>query len=545
MKAVLYARVSSEKQAEKDLSISAQLKALRKYAADKGFEVVREFIDEAESARTANRHAFQEMISLARSKEKPFDAVLVWKLSRFARNREDSTIYKSQLRKKGVQVISMNEQIDDSPSGKLLEGMIEAIDEFYSENLSQEARRGLKETASRGFFPGGSVPMGYKLKIVPDGRTKRKILEIDSEYAPIVKRVFKLCLAGLGTKEIAGRLNSKGITTRKGGAWSKASIVYILRNDIYTGDLIWPDKDRLRSREEQIIIRKHHQAIVSKKDFNKVQELISDRSFARNHPRRVTSNYLLSGLLYCGKCGKTMLGGTAKSGRYRYYGCYSRLRLGISQCSCKAISSERFESAVIGKLQGHVLTEENLIELLRMTNEELAHQSKGIDSEVSMLKKHLALKTKKLDKLYEVLEEGHLTSADLAPRIRSLSGDADKLRLRINELEIRRETQEPHIQIGMADLKKYVQDLKSLLLDGQFFERRSFLRSFIKRIDYAYPEVVINYTFPINLKKGTYDEVLSIDKKSGVNETRTLPDVNLHLFVQQWITPLILMSTED
>jgi DNA invertase Pin-like site-specific DNA recombinase len=107
MKAVLYARVSSEKQAEKDLSISAQLKALRKYASDKGFEIVREFVDEAESARTANRPAFQEMIALARQKTKPFDAILVWKLSRFARNREDSIVFKSLLRKKGIQVISI------------------------------------------------------------------------------------------------------------------------------------------------------------------------------------------------------------------------------------------------------------------------------------------------------------------------------------------------------------------------------------------------------------------------------------------------------
>ena len=128
MKAVLYARVSSEKQAEKDLSISAQLKALRKFASQKGYDVVREFVDEAESARTANRPAFQEMISLARSKNKPFDTVLVWKLSRFARNREDSIVYKSLLRKRGIYVLSINENIDQTPAGMLLEGMIEVID---------------------------------------------------------------------------------------------------------------------------------------------------------------------------------------------------------------------------------------------------------------------------------------------------------------------------------------------------------------------------------------------------------------------------------
>jgi len=109
--AAIYARVSSEKQAEKDLSIPAQLKALRRYALERGWEIVSEYIDEAESAKSASRPAFQEMVAAAKKKEKPFDTILVWKLSRFARNREDSIIYKSLLRKRGISVISINEKI--------------------------------------------------------------------------------------------------------------------------------------------------------------------------------------------------------------------------------------------------------------------------------------------------------------------------------------------------------------------------------------------------------------------------------------------------
>ncbi len=155
MKAVLYARVSSEKQAEKDLSIPAQLKALRKHAESKGYDVVRDYVDEAESARTAHRPAFQEMIAASKNRIKQFDVILVWKLSRFARNREDSIMYKSLLRKHGVQLVSINEQIDDTPTGKLFEGMIEVMDEFYSANLAQDTKRGMRESASRGYFSGG------------------------------------------------------------------------------------------------------------------------------------------------------------------------------------------------------------------------------------------------------------------------------------------------------------------------------------------------------------------------------------------------------
>ena len=159
MKVCCYARVSSERQAEKDLSIPAQLKALRRYASERGWEVVAEYVDEVESARTANRPKFKEMIAAARRKSKPFDAILVWKLSRFARNREDSIIYKSLLRKHGVQVISINEPVDDSAAGKLLEGMIEVIDEFYSTNLAEDVLRGMAENAERGFCNGGANPL--------------------------------------------------------------------------------------------------------------------------------------------------------------------------------------------------------------------------------------------------------------------------------------------------------------------------------------------------------------------------------------------------
>ena len=136
MDVALYVRVSSEKQ-DVDLSIAAQLKALREYsqARDYNVVVVKEFVDEAESGRTIHRPVFQEMIRLARPGPAPFDAILVYKLSRFARNREDSIIYKSLLRKQGIQLISINEPLEDTPTGQMMEGIIEVLDEFYSANL--------------------------------------------------------------------------------------------------------------------------------------------------------------------------------------------------------------------------------------------------------------------------------------------------------------------------------------------------------------------------------------------------------------------------
>ena len=179
----LYARVSSDRQ-DVDLSISAQLRALREYAEREGHVVVREFVDEAESGRTAQRPVFQEMVRLACQNPSPFSAILVWKLSRFARNREDSIIYKSFLRKHGVQVISINEPVSEGPTGRMLEGIIEVIDEFYSANLGQDVRRGMREAALRGFWVGTRPPFGYRPVKVQDGVRSRTRLEPDPLTAP-------------------------------------------------------------------------------------------------------------------------------------------------------------------------------------------------------------------------------------------------------------------------------------------------------------------------------------------------------------------------
>lgn len=519
MKAVLYARVSSEKQAEKDLSISAQLKALRKYAENNGYEVVREFVDEAESARTANRPSFQEMIALARLKTKVFDAILVWKLSRFARNREDSIVYKSLLRKRGIQVISINEKVDDSPTGRLLEAMIESMDEFYSANLSQEARRGMREAVSRGFCAGGTTPIGYELVEVDDGRAKRRTLGLDKDWAPVVKMIFDLYSGGKGAKEIAGHLRRSNIRTKSGADWTKATVIYVLKNAVYTGDFIWPKSNRLRRNESQVVLKDHHPAIVSRQVFEQVQDRLAERSFASIHPRRINSSYLLSGLLFCAKCGKAMQGGAAKSGRYHYYACYSRSRISNSVCECQPISTPKIETAIIGKLQTHVLTEENLIELLRLTNEEIGRMTSDSDTRITALQRQLNEKERRLERIYDAIEAGHITGTDISPRVDRLKAEADEIRMEISRLECNRQLANRSVSINMAQLKGYVAELRTILLEGEYFEQKTFLKSFIRRIDLDYPKVNIQYTFPLNKVNGERGEVLAMDKNGGPNLT--------------------------
>jgi DNA invertase Pin-like site-specific DNA recombinase len=270
--AAIYTRVSSERQ-DTDLSISAQLRALRDYAHRNNYQIFKEFVDEAESGRTADRPAFREMISLARTKHPPFGAVLVWKLNRFARNREDSIIFKSLLRKQNVQVISINEPLEDTPSGRLLEGIIEVIDEFYSSNMAQDVIRGMRENALRGYFSGGPSPFGYMVTKVKDGDRLRSKLVPEPSSALVVKRMFDEYISGKGLKEIAKGLNKDGILTRGGGRWGSTVIHHILTNETYKGTLVW---SKLTSNN-LIRVDNAWPGIIESNLFNSVQARLKER----------------------------------------------------------------------------------------------------------------------------------------------------------------------------------------------------------------------------------------------------------------------------
>ncbi len=140
------------------------------------------------------------MISLARRKPPPFQAILVWKLSRFARNREDSILYKSFLKKQGVKVISINEPLDDSPTGRMMEGIIEVLDEFYSANLAQDVVRGMREAASRGFWVSAGTPYGYRRVQVQDGGKSRVKLEPDEANSDVVQALYDWPLPARGSR---------------------------------------------------------------------------------------------------------------------------------------------------------------------------------------------------------------------------------------------------------------------------------------------------------------------------------------------------------
>ena len=354
--AALYARVSSDRQ-DVDLSVAAQLRALRDYAAKNGYSVAREYVDEAESGRIADRPQFRWMLDEAGKPEAPFQEILVWKFSRFTRKREHAVAFKSMLRKRGIRVISITEHADDSPTGKLMEAIIESVDEFYSENLAEEVRRGMREAASRGFWVSTYAPYGYRKVQVQDGVKKRPKLELDPPADGVVRRIFQLALQGTSTLDITKTLNKEGLVGPKRGRWTETTIHRILTNETYTGTSVWGTK--ARDNQPPVRVEDAFPAIVSRDEFEQVTAILGSKAPAKIHPRRAASPYLLSGIVKCETCGKALTAHEAKSGQFTYYVCPSLLKQGRGACDTPRLNAKRFERMIIDNLRENILTESN------------------------------------------------------------------------------------------------------------------------------------------------------------------------------------------
>lgn len=309
LRAALYVRVSTEEQAQEGLSIDAQLHALREYCRQRAYAIVESFIDAGESARTDKRPAFQRMIATAKQRPKPFDLILVHKMDRFARNREDSAVYKALLRKElGIDVVSITEQFDDTPTGKLTEGIMEVIAEFYSANLSHEVLKGMREKATRGQAL-GLAPIGYG--IGDDGR-----FAVVNEEAAVVRWIFEeYASRRRGMNGIAVWLRDHGVTQFGPVAaqfrWSGQGIKVILKNRVYLGEFRWqPQTDA-----EPIVVENAHPPIVGPELFARVQTLLDQ---GRRGRREEWGDYLLRGFGRCALCG----------GALTYYRAYNNWRRG-------------------------------------------------------------------------------------------------------------------------------------------------------------------------------------------------------------------------
>jgi site-specific DNA recombinase len=289
MKAAVYVRVSTEMQAEEGFSISAQITELTNYCNKNDIKIFKIYADEGISGQKEDRPQFQQMLKDA--EKKLFDIILVHKFDRFARKVELSQRIKRQLRKAGINVVSMTEPVEDSPIGFFTEGILELLGEYYVKNLAQESKKGHVQRAKEGFH-NGSVPYGYKID-----HTHPALMSINPEQAEVVKSIYDMYLnKGYGCTKIARVLNESGIPSAVGKEWHYFTINRILKNPKYAGYIEY-DNQLYEGKQDPII---------DKKDIDLVKQYLKDRTWKREYRGANFEKFAMLGLLRCGYCGNVM-----------------------------------------------------------------------------------------------------------------------------------------------------------------------------------------------------------------------------------------------
>lgn len=401
----LYMRYSSDRQTEQ--SIEGQLRDLISHCKSRHYRIAAVYVDRAISAHAAmeKRPAFQQM--LFDSARAPWKTVLVWKLDRFARNREDSAIARMRLRKNGCNVESAKEGISKNPEGVILESLLEGMAEYYSLELSQKVKRGMSETARKGQSTGGPIPLGYTVS--------NKRLTADPATAPLVVEAFTRYAAGETVAAICDSFNARGLRTARGTPFNKSSFQNVFRNEKYIGVYKY---DGIQTE-------------------NAVPRLIDDALWAAVQSRLKTNAqapargkakvpYLLAGKIFCGHCGATMIGecGRGKAGRtYNYYSCSTRRR--THSCDKKPVPKDWIEDIVAHDALD-VLTDE-IIDYVSTVAAQQSEKEIQETTQIPVLQQHIKDVDAKLRNLLKALEASTSAPDIIVTRIAELESQKKSL----------------------------------------------------------------------------------------------------------------------
>ncbi len=462
--AAAYIRVSTDDQLE--YSPDSQLEKIKLYTEKNQILLPKEFIfvDEGISGRkTKNRPAFNEMIGLAKRKPKPFDVILVWKFSRFARNREDSIVYKSMLRKEhNIDVVSVSEDIGDDKLSILIEAIIEAMDEFYSINLAEEVKRGMTEKAKRGGVL--SIPgFGYKVEngeyiVVP-------------EEAEIIRKVFNDYVNGKGLLTIAKELNAMGVRTHRGNKIENRTVEYWLNNPVYIGKTRWnPDGKLSRNytADTAIITDGPHEPIIDMETWEKAQKKMQEQKarFRKffNSDRKGLSHWL-TGILRCEKCGKVL------SYQGGYFGCSER-----SRGKCDGVGYIKAE-----KIANIIL---NILSEIELPNVELDFAEPNSVKEVNINDDNRIISAQiqrleiRLERVKLAYEDGVDTLEEYKAKKKAITDEIAKLKEMFDQSQ--EEEPKEEVKVDKKELRRLTEVLKDA--DVSNMEKNNMARTIFKEI---------------------------------------------------------------
>ena len=483
MKAVIYARYSSDNQREE--SIEGQLRECTAYCAKNDITILRTYIDRALSAKTDNRPDFQRMVK--DSAKGLFDSVIVWKLDRFARNRYASAHYKAQLRKYGVKVLSATENISEGPEGIILESMLEGMAEYYSAELSEKVIRGHTENALKCKYNGGTPTFGYTID-------NDMHYQIDPRTAPVVLEIFTRYDNGATMKEIRDYLNDTGVTTVRGRTIDLNFVAAILHNRKFLGEYKYRD----------IVVPNGIPIIIPQDLFERVQQrLAKNRKAPARH--KAEDDYLLTTKLFCGTCGAMMVGESGTSStekKYHYYRCVNTKKHRTCNAKHKSIRKAPIENAVVRAVMARVM-DDSFVEYIADTVMDIQSRESSV---LPALRKQLEETERGITNMLNAIQMG-IINASTKQRLDELEDRKKDIEMQIIQEEMK------HPMLSREDVVYWICRFRTLDV-SKLEERRRLIDSFVNSVTIFDDHILITFNYKEGSERVTFEDIKSSDLKS-------------------------------
>ena len=480
-KAVAYTRFSSENQ--NDVSIEAQMRAIKEYAVKNDYEIVKQYIDRAKSASSDKRPEFQKMVK--ESKSGDFEAVIIHKIDRFARNMKDAAWYKAELNQFNVDLLSVNEDLTGE-SGDLVFNIMASVADWYLKNLRNEIDTKVRITAEKGYFLGGIPPFGFDTTDTYEEmkygdrikKIKRKKYVINEEEAKIIEMIFKYAAEGNSTLRICSILNNNNVKNRSGKEWNSSSIYDILHNPKYKGTYVYARGNHRTShikRDDAVVIPNAIPSIVSEELWEKAQAEMKKRK----RERKGKNDYLLKNLIYCGKCGAKMV---PDGGNYSRYVCGFWKKAQYSSEKSDhfiSINKNKVESYVVDKIYNEITQVINYNDIAEKINKYYYmiydYEKKQIDDKKKQFDQ-LKIKKKRLEVAYlEAIENG-VSIKDYQNRIKEIN---NKIKIISNQLY---NSHELESKITENDVRDMVTKSTNILLNGSIDEKIEYIKNIVEKV---------------------------------------------------------------
>lgn len=490
MHVALYARVSTTRQAENDLSIPDQIRQLHNWCKSNGHLVVHEYVEPGASATDDKRPVFQQMIQDAMQKPPAFEAIIIHSLSRFFRDGIQFGWYERRLAKNNVKITSITQPTSDDTGGEMMRRIINLFDEHQSKENSKHTSRAMKENARQGFFNGSRPPFGhmaFSTEITGSRGRKKKKLQIHEAEAGVVKMIFDLYLNGyqgreMGCKDIAKHLTLKGLLMR-GKPWGIQKVHKILSDSLYMGDYYFNviDSRTRQKRPPSDWVKTNIPAIVDAAVFERARRKRELRAPANTPPRIVSSPTLLTGLLKCGHCGASMTLVTGKSGKYKYYKCTTRQNKGNHACTSTNYPMEKTDETVLNQLADRVFTPERLNSMMIALRKRLRDAKNSQQERINQLNRQLKQVEERQHRLLDAIETGTIDLDETVQR-RAQTLKASREALLIELAGIRRQSSLPVDQIKATQINSFGKVLRKKLLSRDSAMAKSYLNLLIDEI---------------------------------------------------------------